>query len=1353
MKMRTILAWMVLILLLKASSSTASQVISRTDTVSVLSTFDELILSSSSRLYDIELLKKTGIHFESWPLEEICPRRKMAKLLAIQPGVLTQTYFVYQTDDGSIVFQDQDSPLFELKPDDCQQVEAILIPVLDAPPHLFLVCSFNSQVRILEIKNEKIDQKSSLGFLKGDLQIMRTQGAYFIYGLKRPNETGFNCKGILLRFFSSNGVDEWYHQELSLGKESGDCSIEATHLSLLGPFLYNEEKYFGLALVVNQDSKRSLFTCLNVETAVYDCQTAGQLDTVPPESKVLHLYIATTNFSQLIAGVTLGIPYVKDGIQITTEAVFEWRQDIEKDLVKKILVYQGQPTREDCLKSYFYSPSVPFAVKSLLSGLATGYYHQDKLVYVQVRTIETYSKVQANDAFLYPKQSNLTKIAKTNNVVLQLDSCLQVFHFSYPLVLKFLGSSRESSPLVIRWKQIQDWKLGTVIEKEKTINYELKDFNKLVLKKPSINTKPLFFSSSGYDLKVEGLPAAYVQGKFSLACVACSSPESESLLFRLSPQTADSQGWIDHLMFGNEHFTIDLDQCTFLRCSSTRLRSKSISSCSDQTSLGWQGDVDTILPGSRITERFSLLVYRSKPGNLSALLVRLQDGRHWHAASDSRDAAMFSADFAEERDMVKIAFTYQQGQNLVVTHAFSFSANNEAAVQSKSFYTVPHVSGLSVNHYLSDLETLVTYGETVPACLSLAHDGKTNKTTRLFPSIDAPNVQRVSFKGACRLSAFATVLISDSKMSVVINGSQILEFGTEGHKTFGRIHCFDLGWFAVEIGERLLEYDLRQIGGDINAARFEPLREYPIDSDSFTAVPSHDRLLFVPSKKGKGKHHKSMYRPLSQHSAILIPKDVPEAIVRLQQSDSESTSLQLTLQTAKVQGFNQEVTVNATTDLIKPKVTVSMPLASLSSVSKGHILEIRSGDSSLQIIPKVKRLASELNCLAVGCEEGHCWRLHKNDSAHWLTIDNKDGSTASYSLQVVSDSARLSKITLSKAPDDADLLQLGYLIQYHTRSSPYHYTTTLADAGQGKLKALFTHSMSLDFLPNVFDRFLTVDNRTLWLGFDDLRSELSLYFQTTTSTFSTSLYRSDFTSSKLAGIKTYQALPDKAGVLLLYASVGQKELGVGRLSSSTRDIENLKTKFEEMHYYDKFKCIWKQDSLIECLFVGRKINIVRFAISGNIVEVTGEVEEYYAYKNIEPEHLDFNEKTIIVSGSRIVEEDEAGSSYDHAGVFIYNRLGTKNGSPFVRHLISKEDIFETLKTDKYSVVLNSSRLHVHGNLLEAVATYSIGEYAIEGRRLSPRTSWVQRRSRQSYSRDERIKRSVEDSDVQICIPD
>jgi hypothetical protein len=152
-----------------------------------------------------------------------------------------------------------------------------------------------------------------------------------------------------------------------------------------------------------------------------------------------------------------------------------------------------------------------------------------------------------------------------------------------------------------------------------------------------------------------------------------------------------------------------------------------------------------------------------------------------------------------------------------------------------------------------------------------------------------------------------------------------------------------------------------------------------------------------------------------------------------------------------------------------------------------------------------------------------------------------------------------------------------------------------------------------------------------------------------------------------------------------------------------------------MHYYDKFKCYLRSDQLVECIFAGRKIKIVTFKIEGTKLKTEGTPEEYHAYKNIRAEQVDFNENTVMIAGSRFAEMAN-DNTYDHSGIFLYNRLGSAGGSTYVRHLISKDKIFESLRSNTYKAVLDGTTIAVHGGYNSFVLLYEIGKYEIIGKR-------------------------------------
>jgi hypothetical protein len=166
--------------------------------------------------------------------------------------------------------------------------------------------------------------------------------------------------------------------------------------------------------------------------------------------------------------------------------------------------------------------------------------------------------------------------------------------------------------------------------------------------------------------------------------------------------------------------------------------------------------------------------------------------------------------------------------------------------------------------------------------------------------------------------------------------------------------------------------------------------------------------------------------------------------------------------------------------------------------------------------------------------------------------------------------------------------------------------------------------------------------------------------------------------------------------------------------ANVKTLETLETDFNEMHYYDKFKCYLRTDVLAECIFAGRLIKIVTFRIEEKKMIVVGQPEEYYAYKNIRAEQIDFNENTVMIAGSRFAELTN-DNTYDHSGIFLYNRQGNAGGSPYVRHLISKDKIFEALRSNKYKAILDGKTIAVHGGYNSFVMLYEIGKYEIVGK--------------------------------------
>jgi hypothetical protein len=187
-------------------------------------------------------------------------------------------------------------------------------------------------------------------------------------------------------------------------------------------------------------------------------------------------------------------------------------------------------------------------------------------------------------------------------------------------------------------------------------------------------------------------------------------------------------------------------------------------------------------------------------------------------------------------------------------------------------------------------------------------------------------------------------------------------------------------------------------------------------------------------------------------------------------------------------------------------------------------------------------------------------------------------------------------------------------------------------------------------------------------------------------------------------------------MLVLFKTLGQKDLCAVRITTkdSNVSIQKITVEFPEMHYYDQLKCYARDAVTVECLFVGRKIKIAKFTIKGSMASLKDAPEEYYAYKNIEPIEVDFNEQMVIVSGWRVANEHEK-DTFDHAGVFIYNRITSQGGSSYVRHLISKDEIFDLTSSNEYRVVLSGSQVMIYGSLSNSVAVFNVSRYSLEGK--------------------------------------
>ena len=135
------------------------------------------------------------------------------------------------------------------------------------------------------------------------------------------------------------------------------------------------------------------------------------------------------------------------------------------------------------------------------------------------------------------------------------------------------------------------------------------------------------------------------------------------------------------------------------------------------------------------------------------------------------------------------------------------------------------------------------------------------------------------------------------------------------------------------------------------------------------------------------------------------------------------------------------------------------------------------------------------------------------------------------------------------------------------------------------------------------------------------------------------------------------------------------------------------------------------------MLAGRKIVLIDLRLQENKLIIQETVEEYFVYKNIVPEQIAFNDQFVMIAGYRFVDDGIKGEilndTYDHSGIFIYNRLGRPGGSPWVRQLISKDDIFYQISSNSYKAVLDGNKVVVQGGYTPFVVIYEISNYQIE----------------------------------------
>jgi hypothetical protein len=620
------------------------------------------------------------------------------------------------------------------------------------------------------------------------------------------------------------------------------------------------------------------------------------------------------------------------------------------------------------------------------------------------------------------------------------------------------------------------------------------------------------------------------------------------------------------------------------------------------------------------------------------------------------------------------------------------------------------VSGKVIEVYVLTSRGIVKYGN--------------NDRSFYENSYITPNTMKVQFTMMCAINNQAYALSDGKRLYMQLGELHLVKLETLDSTEIESLSCSPLGNLAVKqksYPPKIVEYELKNTEQYLIDKRFQPNRQFQTDDNSYgIIIRTMTGLLLYKDKTAT-----------NPSATYELDSEGPEYFVKNFQTDAtknESTfslffhadkkvgeALKLDYKIYWMDTKPEEMELKFTRE---EERTPQVPLTFHEELKvSGHILDLSLDDSTQQKtgikFEKRVRYTSKFGLspgsiiLDFDTEDDYSAVLFYNNSKSRQAIvinfyKHHTQLLDGYLLYFGGDYSILGRMRLHKSQQGL----LAIVSRVETNRSlgnaylvSYSFKTGKAGLGNEQL---------VDCL---FDDLhgLRIKDRNQILGWDRTKHQLTLYRHPDNI--------SDTNRAPIVQeeVNEFSIVQDSdSSLLIIYASHSQSDLNIKRYSVLKNTIVQLKVDFKLMHMFDKLYCKVHQTSVLECVFSGRKVRVARFILSETMatLDTNFPEEEYYVFKNLETEWIDFNDNYILIGGYRFAEFVPQ-DTFDLSGAFLYQRP-SKGGkfSPFVRQLISKDEIFERVNTNNYRCQLEGDTITISGYRSPEVSIYTISDYKL-----------------------------------------
>ena len=195
-------------------------------------------------------------------------------------------------------------------------------------------------------------------------------------------------------------------------------------------------------------------------------------------------------------------------------------------------------------------------------------------------------------------------------------------------------------------------------------------------------------------------------------------------------------------------------------------------------------------------------------------------------------------------------------------------------------------------------------------------------------------------------------------------------------------------------------------------------------------------------------------------------------------------------------------------------------------------------------------------------------------------------------------------------------------------------------------------------------------------------------------------------------VRIYSIAQLEADFFLLFCKYGMRELMVTRYSTLDHSTHIITTQITDMNMFDSMRCEPKTGKQIECVMAGRYIKTYLLQFTTGDAAKHQLVEQHHAYKNMIVTAIHTSEQFIALEAIRFVSSGKVDDTFDLSGVLLYRRNAQH---PYVVAAMSKDDIFDEVKSNTFRLALHNDSILIHGGKLPFILKYGLSDYKIEGR--------------------------------------